>query len=310
MQSKTRLLTDVQTLLKKHYRNKPDRDEARLPILSAVIYGICHEDTTREQANQALARFNDEFIDWNEVRVSSVSEIQETLAGIPEPEEKARKIRRFLRQLFSRTYGFTLESLAKKPLKEALKVLETYEAFESDFVTATVVQLALGGHAIPIDHAAERVLRRLGLEEADVPSLRGAVERAIPKNRAMEFCALIEELASDTCKSESPDCPHCELKKLCPYPQSVKEAAKPAKKGAVEAEASKASKAAHPKAPAAKPAASARSAPTTKPNAKTAAAKPASPPTKPAKPAPKKADQAPKSSSTGKAAPKKPGKKK
>ncbi len=172
-QSKTQLLTNVHTLLKRRYKPKADRNASRLSVLKAVVYGICHEDTTREQANQALSRFKDEFFDWNEVRVSSVEEIQETLAGIPDPEERAQRIRRFLRQLFNRTYGFTLDALAKKPLKEALKVLQTYDAFASDYVTATVIQQALGGHAIPIDKAAHRVLERLGISESEVPALRG-----------------------------------------------------------------------------------------------------------------------------------------
>ena len=168
-QSKTQFLTDVHTLLKKRYKPKADRNAVRLSVLKAVVYGICHEDTTREQANQALSRFKDEFFDWNEVRVSSVEEIQETLAGIPDPEERAQRIRRFLRQLFNRTYGFTLDALTKKPLKEALKVLQTYEAFASDYVTATVIQQALGGHAIPIDKDTHRVLERLGIAESDDP---------------------------------------------------------------------------------------------------------------------------------------------
>ena len=172
-QSKTQLLTNIHTLLKRRYKPKADPNASRLSVLKAVVYGICHEDTTREQANQALSRFKDEFFDWNEIRVSSVEEIQETLAGIPDPESRAQRIRRFLRQLFNRTYGFTLDALAKKPLKEALKVLQTYDAFASDYVTATVIQQALGGHAIPVDKAAHRVLRAGGDFRAGGPRSAG-----------------------------------------------------------------------------------------------------------------------------------------
>jgi len=224
-QSKAQLLTDVHALLKRRYKPKPDRNATRLSVLKAVVYGICHEDTTREQANQAISRFNDEFFDWNEIRVSSLEEIQESLAGIASPEPKAQRIRRFLRQLFNRTYGFTLDALVKKPLKEALKVLQTYEAFSSDYVTATVIQQALGGHAIPIDKASSRVLHRLGISEPDVPALRAIVERAVPKNRGAEFLDLIEDLANDTCLEETPDCPRCELRKICAFAQAHKEEA-------------------------------------------------------------------------------------
>ena len=226
-QSKTQLLTNIHALLKKRYKPKADPNSSRLSVLKAVVYGICHEDTTREQANQALSRFEGEFFDWNELRVSSVDEIQETLAGIPDPEERAKRIRRFLRQLFNRTYGFTLDALAKKPLKEALKVLQTYDAFASDYVTATVIQQALGGHAIPIDKAAHRVLERVGISESEVPALRASLERAVPKNRGVEFLDLMEDVANDTCLETNPECPRCELRKVCAYALTHKPGAHP-----------------------------------------------------------------------------------
>ena len=222
-QSKAQFLTDVYTLLKRRYKIKSaDRNAARLSVLKAVVYGICHEDTTRENANQALSRFKDGFFDWNEVRVSGVEEIRDSLAGIPDAEERARRIRKFLRQLFNRTYGFNLDALLKKPLKEALKVLQTYEAFSSDYVTATVIQQALGGHAIPVDKDTHRALERLGITEASIPELRAVLERAVPKNRGAEFLDLMEDLANDTCVEGEPDCPRCELRKICPYPLSRK----------------------------------------------------------------------------------------
>ena len=42
------------------------------------------------------------------------------------------------------------------------------------------------------------------------------LERAVPKNRGVEFIDLIEELAHDTCVEGEPDCPRCELRKVCP----------------------------------------------------------------------------------------------
>ncbi|WP_165070188.1 endonuclease [Paludisphaera rhizosphaerae] len=207
-QSKTQYLADLQAYLKKRYKPKAGPAPSRLPVIDAVVYGICHEGTTREQANQALSRFKDQFFDWNEVRVSPIEEVQETLADVPDPTGRAHRIRKFLRQLFEKTYSFTsLEALAKKPLKEALKTLQVYEAFGSDYVVATVIQQALGGHAIPIDNAARQALESLGLHEEDVAALRGLVERAIPKNRGAEFVDLLEEMAHDPAIANDPKAP-------------------------------------------------------------------------------------------------------
>jgi len=230
--SKAQILTDIHTLLKKHYKPKPERDSSRLTVLEAVVYGICHEGSTREQANQALSRFKDGFFDWNEVRVSSVTEIQEALAGFTDAENRAYRIRRFLRQLFEKTYGFTLEPLAKKPLKESLKVLQEYEALTSDYVEATVVQQSLGGHAMPVDAPTRRVLERLGIidETTEIAAVRSLLERAVPKNRGVEFLDLIESLAQDTCVELAPDCPRCDLRKICPTAATRKEEALQASK--------------------------------------------------------------------------------
>jgi endonuclease-3 len=240
--SKAQRLTQIHTLLKRRYKLEP-RD-TRLNVLEAVIYAICREGVTREQANQAMARFKDEFFDWNEVRVSSLEEIESILAGLPDPEERAQRLRRFLRQLFEKTYGFALDALTKKPLKEAIKSLHEYEAFQSDYVVATVVQMALGGHAVPIDGPIRRGLDRLGIGDAksDDHALRNMLERSVPKNRGIEFVDLMEELTHDTCVSGEPDCPRCELKKVCPTGQVRMTAPKTAPKAAVTSAKSKVAK--------------------------------------------------------------------
>jgi endonuclease-3 len=214
--SKAQLLTDVQALLKKRY--KIDASVEKMTILEAVVYGICHENSTREQANQALAKFKDGFFDWNEVRVSSLEEIQGVLSTMTDAEGRAFRIRRFLRQLFEKTYGFNLDALLKKPQKESVKALEEYDAMTSDYVLATVTRLALQGHAIPVDAATLRALTRLAIadDSTDIPTLRATLERAVPKNRGVEFSDLLEELAHDTCVEGEPDCPRCELRKVCP----------------------------------------------------------------------------------------------
>ena len=220
--SKAQLLTEVQILLKTHYKLEPGPE--KLSILEAVVYGICHENSTRALAVSALTTFKELFFDWNEVRVSSLDEIQGVLGKLKldQPEERAFRVRRFLRQIFEKTYGFSLDALLKKPQKESIKALEEYEAFGSDYITATVTRLALAGHAIPVDEAALRALTRLGVAEGeatDVGSLRGTLERAVPKNRGGEFADLIEELAHDTCVAGVPDCPRCGLRKVCPTGQ-------------------------------------------------------------------------------------------
>jgi endonuclease-3 len=99
-------------------------------------------------------------------------------------------------------------------------------------LTATVIQQALGGHAIPIDAPARRALERLGVAEPETSNdaLRSWLEHAIPKNRGVEFVELIEQLAHDTCIEGIPDCPRCELRKICPTSRAALSAISGARK--------------------------------------------------------------------------------
>lgn len=214
--SKTQFLNEVHTLLKRRYRLEPRT--TKFTILEAVIYAISHEGTTREEAEQSLNRFREQFFDWNEVRVSSIEEIQSIFVGLSDAEERAGRVRRFLRQLFEKTYGFILDGLAKKPLKESIKALKEYDVFDSDYIEAAVVLHGLGGHAMPVDAPVRRALIRLEVVEEgwEDSAIRSLLERAIPKNKGGEFIDLLEELSHDTCVKGVPDCPRCELRKVCP----------------------------------------------------------------------------------------------
>jgi endonuclease-3 len=281
-QSKAQYLADIQALLKKRY--KPSPAPPKLSVFESVVYGICHEDATRTQADAAMEAFRKGFFDWNEVRVSPITEIQGVFERlrIPDAEERAGRLRRFLRQLFEKVYGFNLDALTKKPFKDATKSLQEFEALHRDFVLATVIRLGLGGHAIGIDRPTRRALARLGVAEPkqDDATLRAALERAVPKTKGNEFVDLIEDLAHDTCVEGEPDCPRCELRKPCPTSKTRK--AEPAAKAGVKASASAAT---HPTG--SNSSSKAKSGPAAKSAAKPAPKSPPAPKVvaKPAKPA-------------------------
>ena len=128
------------------------------------------------------------FFDWNEVRVSSLREIEEALADLPDAEHRAQRLISFLQEVFETTFSFDLESLHKKGLKQAAKQLGRYQA-ANDYAVAWVIH-RLGGHAIPVDGPILRVLRRLGLvdgDQDDTESLRATLEHLVPKVRGPLF---------------------------------------------------------------------------------------------------------------------------
>jgi endonuclease III len=170
----------------------------------------------------------DHFYDWNEVRVSSTLEIVEALEGIvAEPESRAQRVVDFLQEIFETTYSFDLEPLLevlqKKGLKQASKQLSRYQA-ANDYAVAWVMQHSLGGHAIPLDGSALRVLKRMGLveDQNDLDVLRASIEHQIPKTKGTQFVDLISALAEAHCHEDEPNCPACALRSVCPTGQEMK----------------------------------------------------------------------------------------
>lgn len=219
--NKQKVVNQLFSSLGKSVRNT---EAGSKPVLEQFIYAICREGTTRELADEGFRRLQEQFFDWNEIRVSSVHELADALAGLPDHETRAQRIIDFLQEVFETTFSFDLESLHKKGLKQAAKQLSRYQA-GSDYTSAWVIQQSLGGHAIPLDNAAMRVLRRLGILDVDGPdmeAIRGCVEHQVPKARGQMFVDLISAFAESVCQNDEPNCRSCPLMTSCPTGQERK----------------------------------------------------------------------------------------
>jgi len=187
------ILTKAHKVLKKHYEPiepPPDR-----PVLETIIYGCCLENAPYQQADDVFAKLQELYYDWNEVRVTTGSELTEVTAGLPDPKGAAQNLKRCLQNVFETEYSFDLEPLRKENLGKATKKLEKYGA--SPFVVAYVTQAVLGGHAIPVDKAALDTLQVLGVitETEAAKHQTPGLERAIPKSKGIEFGSLLHQLA-------------------------------------------------------------------------------------------------------------------
>jgi len=196
-------------------------EQAPMPVLQQFIFGLCREEATAELAERAYRNLCERFFDWNEVRVSSIRELEEAMEGLSNTESRAQRLLSFLQEVFETTFSFDLEGLHKKGVKQAAKQLTRYAA-ASEYVGAWVVQRTLGGHAIPIDAPTLRCARRLGFVETNLEDLevaRAALEHLVPKAKGPSFTDAISDLANSHCWAGEPDCPGCPLAEECPTAQ-------------------------------------------------------------------------------------------
>jgi len=188
------ILTKLHKVLLKHY--DPVVPVADRPVLDHLIYACCLENSPYDKADQAFANLKETFFDWNEVRVTTISELGETLSFLAVPQEAAKQLKRILQISFETHYSFDMEGLKKQNLGQAVKQIEMYGK-PSSFVVSYAIQNALSGHSIPVDIYTLQTLVVLGvitqaeMEKKSVPGL----ERAIPKTKGVEFGSLLHQLS-------------------------------------------------------------------------------------------------------------------
>ncbi len=192
----------LQKVVTKHYTAVAAPEDRT--VLEHMLYACCLEDTPYDAADEAFHRLQESFFDWNEVRVTTVSELCETLHNLPDPAAAALRIKKNLQSLFETRYSFDIDDMVKMNQGKAIQELEKLAGM-TKFVLAYVTQKALGGHAIPVSHSIMQVLLATEIisateaEKGQVPGL----ERTIPKTKGAPFASCLHQLAID--HATSPD---------------------------------------------------------------------------------------------------------
>jgi hypothetical protein len=194
--NRSALITKLYKVLKQHY--KPVAVNGDRPLLEQMLYACCLENSHYDQAEKTFQHLSSSFFDWNEVRVSTVKELAESLRDLPNPSVAASNLKRLLQTVFEATYSFDLEAVKKQNLGVGIKRLEKMEG-ASTFVVGYATQHGLGGHSIPLDGGALEILYIVGIAteaERDSGEVSG-LERAIPKNKGTEFGSLLHQFSAD-----------------------------------------------------------------------------------------------------------------
>lgn len=192
--NRSKRIGTLHAALKKKYEVAPASPSR--PLLEHVLYACLLEDCPAELADEGLAKLEQDYFDWNEVRVTTVTELSDVLSSLPDPNRAATRLKANLQGIFEEFYSFDLDHLKKENLGKAVAKFETLPAM-TPFVLSYLIQHGLGGHSIPIDYSAMVVMLVSGIAsqgeaaEGRVPGL----ERAVPKSKGIEFASLLHQPA-------------------------------------------------------------------------------------------------------------------
>lgn len=189
-------------LLKQLYKALKKQASAAVPaertVLEHFIFGTCLEDAGFEAAETAFVALKESLSGWNEVRVSSSTELMEMMPRLPDPRGAAIRVKRILNAVFEERYAFNLDDLRKMNLTAAFTKLEAIPG-GTPFSTAYTAQVALGRHGIPVGTGEKKLLYVLGIideEDMEKREVTG-LNRAITKQQGVEFMALLHAVAAD-----------------------------------------------------------------------------------------------------------------
>jgi endonuclease-3 len=182
--------------LKKRYKGSAPKKD--LPILETMLYAICLENAPVRLADVAYERLHTEFHDLNEVRVSSIAELEHAFRDMSDPEWRAMRIRSVLQYVFEKQFAFEFESLRRKTLELATKQLGRIKSL-TPFVRSYTLQSALGVHVVPLDDRMLRTAKWLGLVDSGfaIDQAADSLKSVVRKNDTPLFCYCLRKLAND-----------------------------------------------------------------------------------------------------------------
>ena len=198
--NRQQLIAKLHKALRSHY--KPVTPNTGRPVLEQVLYACCLENAPYDVAEKSLARLLQSYFDLNEVRVTTVAELAETLHDLPDPPHAALALRRVLQGVFESSYNFTLENAKKHSIAHGLKTLEHLHGIPP-FVVHYVASTGLGGHFVPLDRGALSALYLAGAisqEEYNAGKVAG-MERFVPKKVGVEFGSLLHQFGVEVLRN-------------------------------------------------------------------------------------------------------------
>ncbi len=185
------------TLLKKHY--KPDGHKKDRSVLETMLYAVCLENSTQEQADAAYEILQSDFHDLNEIRVSTYSELTPCFTGMSDPDSRAARVRAILQYVFEINFDFDFEPLKRKTLELAEKQLQKIR-FASSFIQLYTLQHSLGTHMVPVDDCIRDAAVWMGLAVPGCTTAEASdgLKSAVSKSDASVFCQYLRCLATDS----------------------------------------------------------------------------------------------------------------
>jgi len=222
-----KLLRDVLRRFEKERGTTPT-PASELRGIDLVVYLMLATRHGRDAAERSMKSLRVDFVDWNEVRVTSIPEIALSLRvrNTSARQTRAREIREFLTHLFRERSEVSLDFLDEQDFDKAVAALAALDGIEAGTAAQVLLHRLSAEAPLPISKTAVRVARRIGIVPRDsTPTrTRDGLARLEPSQRHRAYRLLLH-LGLTVCGSRNMRCaecaasPECASSKVRPEPQ-------------------------------------------------------------------------------------------
>jgi len=208
------LISDIVNALERALE-KPSRSAER-PLLLATVRAVLSVDAAPAKVAAAVARLEKDFVDWNEVRVTSARDVAATIRGTGQETAKAEALKAIFSKVFSDRHELHFDFLMDMRDENLIAYLEAVPGLAPIYQQAVLVH-ALGHGALLISEGTVRVLKRVGVvpKQMDIEAVTEALTGIVPKRRLLSFSVLLGYVAVNFCSLRRPSCSSCPLRVLC-----------------------------------------------------------------------------------------------
>jgi endonuclease III len=155
----TDLMRVCEALEQRYQRRKTQKLD---DFIEGLVYQILELGTAEKTAKDALKRIHDEYVDWNDMRVATVREIEDVLGHkYYRVREKAEDLKHLLADLYTAFRRMDLRDLLNAEGIETLRALPETTLIRKDMVERALL-LVLEVKVFPCDEDQFKLLKYLG----------------------------------------------------------------------------------------------------------------------------------------------------
>ncbi len=207
-------LAEVLDVLESLFGPPPEPERTEDPLIDHLLVAVMTPAMGQAAARDALRALSAAYLDWNEVRTCSLSELDPFLTAVPAAKRRdaAWNLRMALQDVFDGTHGLDLEPLRGRTPEDMRKFLKVLPNTHGGAV-ALMFQAAAGDDVLAFGVLEEHLLTRLGMlpRANGRDRIRAAMERQIKSKDRRRFAWLAGSAAHLYEEDFDPSHPFCAL---------------------------------------------------------------------------------------------------